>query len=153
MTVVAPDGTAWRVSLRWLPRPPRWLGFGSARRRRSGEGRGWAWAEGSFDLAPDLELAALVVAVVVAVLLAGLFVFPALVFVLDVLLVVLLAGVAVAGRVLLRRPWVVEARSGTRSQEWRVVGWRASRRAIRSVADDLRRGVAVDAISDPAAGW
>lgn len=72
-----------------------------------------------------------------------LLVVPILVFVIEATLIVLIVGVGVAGRVLFRRPWTVEARRGEGGavHEWKVVGWRASGELVGTVADRLRAGV------------
>ena len=90
------------------------------------------------DLLDDL----LVVAVVVAVgLFLVFFAVPLLVAVLDVVLVALLTVLCLAARVLLRRPWTVEATGpdGLR-RTWRVVGWRNAAGVVDQVANDLAHG-------------
>ena len=65
--------------------------------------------------------------------------FPALIFVVELALVLVAVGFGVLGRVLLRRPWTVEARVDGTSQggEWKVMGWRASGDLLNSVANRL----------------
>lgn len=90
------------------------------------------------DLLDDL----LVVAVVVVVgLFLVFFAVPLLVAVLDVVLVALLTVLGLAARVLLRRPWTVEATGpdGLR-RTWRVVGWRNAAGVVDQVANDLAHG-------------
>jgi len=90
------------------------------------------------DLLDDL----LVVAVVVAVgLFLVFFAVPLLVAVLDLVLVALLTVLGLAARVLLRRPWTVEATGpdGLR-RTWRVVGWRNAAGVVDQVANDLAHG-------------
>lgn len=81
------------------------------------------------------------IAILLVVLLAIFVVVPLLVAVVDVAIVVLLALLSLVGRVLLRRPWTVEARSpdGPRLL-WRVVGWRASGEQVANVAQLLASG-------------
>lgn len=86
-------------------------------------------------------LAAIVVAIVVAVLLA--YLIPLLIFILEVLLILAVIGIAVFGRVVLRKPWrlvlrPVDEGGGTRA--WHVVGWRSSRRAIAAIKDAVQAG-------------
>jgi hypothetical protein len=50
------------------------------------------------------------------------FVVPAVVFIVDLLFVLVVAGLAVLARVLFRRPWIVVARSAAYLYEWAVVG-------------------------------
>lgn len=77
---------------------------------------------------------------VVVVALAVLFVIPALVFAVELLLVVLAIGLGALVRVLFRRPWTVEARvAGTHEgREWKVVGWRASGELVATLAERIR---------------
>lgn len=87
----------------------------------------------------------LVVGLAVAGLLA--FVFPALMLVLDVVLFVVVVGGGFVGKVVLRRPWTIEAaeiatsRAPAPSREWKVSGWKASNQAIDRIADHLAAGV------------
>ena len=165
--VTAPDGIEWTVGRRWLPRPPRWVGvaFRNLRERDDapaprvdGERRDdwWEAVEGLGHLgdaagtADDLGGCGAIVAVALVVLAAVavvVFVLPALLLVLDVLFVLVLAGLAVAGRILFRRPWEIVASSGLQRGEWAVVGWAASRRAIRHVAARLAQGAAIGDIT------
>jgi hypothetical protein len=122
-------GRPWRVR------------FGRRRRPRSSEGwNGWA----ALDLLdPD---AWPLVALILALVLVGLmifFVLPIAVFLIELVLFLGIALVAAAVRVLLHRPWVVEAdTSGPPAQamHWRVAGWAASGRAINEVAEALDLG-------------
>jgi hypothetical protein len=144
--VTAPDGREWTVGVRWLPRRPRWLGWGFGRRRRA-RGERAAWWDGADipDFGGDsLTAWLIVVGLVVAFFLAWFFVFPVLFLLLDLVLVLLLAAGAVAARVLFRRPWIVQAVRGDETREWPVVGWRASRDFALAVAIRLERGLPVD---------
>jgi hypothetical protein len=78
--------------------------------------------------------------IVVAVL-AIFVVVPAIVAVLDLLIVLAVAGLGSVGRVLLRRPWVIEATDGHLRYRWRTIGWRASRRKIDDVASEFAVGL------------
>lgn len=80
--------------------------------------------------------------VVVAVL-AIFVVIPVIVAVLDLLIVLAVAGLGCVGRVLLRRPWVIEATDGHRRYRWRTVGWRASKCKIDEIAGELAVGLPV----------
>lgn len=83
-----------------------------------------------------------VLGLVVVVLLVVFFVIPLLVALVDILLLLVLAGLGIVGRVVFRRPWVVEARStGGVVLRWRVVGWRASREFRERAAESLGAGV------------
>ncbi len=67
--------------------------------------------------------------------------FPLLAAVIEVTLVLLLATAGVIGRVLLWRPWTIEARAsdGT-TREWRVPGWRDSGERRKEVERQLTTG-------------
>ena len=131
-SVVARDGVRWRVGRQWLP-------FRVRLRRDD-------WREaGPSDLG-DLALfdspGGLVAGLVatVAVILLFLVVWPIVAIALElVLLAIVLVG-AVGGRVILRRPWPVVARSDRKEHTWSVVGWRRSGRLIDDVAEALERG-------------
>lgn len=161
--VAAPDGTSWTVGRKWLPRPPRsvrkvidWLleprNSASVPDAPRLESRGSDWGgsvdgigtllEGGAEGGPAGCLVALLLGLAAVVLIWV--VVPVLVFALDLLLVLLIAAAAVAGRVLFRRPWTVVARSDARDYEWAVVGWKASGRAIHVIEQAIRRGTSLD---------
>lgn len=102
---------------------------------------GWRLAE-LFGLDDDLGLiVAAVVGAVLAVLVVLFVVVFALPLLIEVVVLVAVTVLGIAGKVLLRRPWTVAAESddGTRVT-WRVVGWRASREHVDTVADALEHG-------------
>jgi hypothetical protein len=144
--VTAPDGREWTVGVRWLPRLPRWLGWGFGRRRRARreQSRWWDVADIPDVFGDSLTGWLIVVGFIIAFFLAWFFVFPVLFLLLDLLLVLLLAAGAVSTRVLFRRPWIVQAVSEDETREWPVVGWRASRDFARATAVRLERGLPVD---------
>jgi hypothetical protein len=145
--VTDPHGRSWDVGIRWLPRRPRWLGWGTRSRRERWareRGDGSSWLD---DLALPLEFADDSLAGLVAVVALALLVFviwfaviPIAVLVLDVLFVVVLAVGGVAARLLFGRPWIVEAVSEGERVHWPVVGFGASRRAVRDAAEALAAG-------------
>ncbi|GAA5188286.1 hypothetical protein GCM10023322_38670 [Rugosimonospora acidiphila] len=109
-------------------------------RAGGGGGGGGGWFD---NLADDLLIGILVI---IGLILFG-FLFwwlllPLLLLVVDVVVVVCLAAVAIPARVLLRRPWTVEARCDRTGKRHRtdVVGWRAALRARDRIADQLRLG-------------
>jgi xanthosine utilization system XapX-like protein len=82
--------------------------------------------------------------VLVLVLLVVFVIAPLVIALVELLAVLLVGTVAVAARVLFRRPWVVEAVSGDAVPQvltWRVVGWRASAAKVDEVADQLEAGL------------
>ena len=129
---VSPDGTRWRVGRVWWQGRPRW------RRRLEDVG-----GDGGFpDLGGD-DLAGLALAVVLGLLLLLVvpFLLPAVVFAVELVLLLLLGGLALAARVLLVRPWTVRATSATGQVVTRQArGWRASGRAVEELAASVRAG-------------
>ncbi|MGH9189935.1 MAG: hypothetical protein ACRD0Q_07890 [Acidimicrobiales bacterium] len=66
---------------------------------------------------------------------------PLLLVVVDIGLVVFLAIVGLVARLVLRRPWTVEAIADDGSRlVWRVVGWRASGDQVAGVSAALAAG-------------
>jgi hypothetical protein len=162
--VTDPSGVEWVVGRQWLRRPPRWVGiaFRNLRRRQGrapeaprldeddGDNDWWRLLDG-FDIGtPDdaggCAVVLAVVAVVLAVIVLWVFVLPALILVLDLLLLLAIAGLAAVGRIVFRRPWTVYAGNDVDRATWAVLGWRASGRAVRHVAECLERGDALDEI-------
>lgn len=90
-------------------------------------------------LGEGVAVAVVVIVVVAAAIFVGI---PLLVAVVDLVIVVLLALLGLVARVVLRRPWTVEARAedGT-ALDWRVAGWRASGERITEVEQLLAAGV------------
>ena len=81
------------------------------------------------------------VALIAALMVLFVVVLPLLAIAVEILVGALVLLAALAGRVVLRRPWTVFAECGDVTQEWRAVGWRASRRRIAEVAGALERGM------------
>ena len=81
------------------------------------------------------------IALIAALMVLFVVVLPLLAIAVEILIGALVLLGALAGRVVLRRPWTVFAECGDVTQEWRVVGWRASGRRIGEVADALERGM------------
>lgn len=93
-------------------------------------------------MAADLPVLGVIftaLAVLLFAIAAVIFVVPALVFVAELLLIVALVGLGLLGRVLLGRPWTVEAReqAADYAYEWKTRGWRASGDLRQSVARQL----------------
>lgn len=151
--VTAPDGVEWTVGREWLPARPRL-------RRGRGEdaldvaanthapGRGSGFDLPSF--ADDALAIALVVgAVLLVVLVFTTVVLPVIVLVIEVvgLLVLLVAGLF--GRVVLRRPWTVRARTADgREERLTARGFRRSGELRDAVAESLRTTGRTDARLD-----
>jgi hypothetical protein len=122
MRVRDPDGVEWNVTRRWLE-VPAWR---RARPRVEDLLGG--------DIGGDDLLAAIAVLILVAVL----YWFGIAFLLLLAALVVALVGLA--GRILLRRPWLVETRSERGELAWRVRGALGSRRAVHEIAKAFVRG-------------
>jgi hypothetical protein len=98
-----------------------------------------------------LEGGVLAVAIVAALVVLSVLL-PFVVVVGELVIAILLALLGSGGRILFRRPWIVEAvsESGERHR-WRVVGWFRSRQFVADVANALGHGNAVLS-GDPAGG-
>ena len=121
--------------------------FGAWRRNRRGNAdTANAVVSSVFDSVDDNILVGIVAVLgaVVAVLSAWWLILPLLLLALDVVVVVVLFVLAVLARVLFRRPWTVEAATGSGAdEEWfatQVVGWREALRTRDEIADKLRAG-------------
>lgn len=146
---MAPDGVEWQVGRRWLTRRPE------LDRPRRGEiaaeslnnlGAGWP-DFGSVDLGEGLVVAAAVVAFLLILV-------PILFFGVELIILGALLAGGVIARTLLGQPWVIEARStdplaSGGQLEWRVRGWRRSRKLIAQVASDLSTGREPDQLGLP----
>ncbi|MFL5816930.1 MAG: hypothetical protein ACJ76L_04940 [Conexibacter sp.] len=145
----APDGVRWRVGRRWLNRPmpkPRWR----RKRTRDDDGElpgGWL---------PDAVLTgmdglggfAFVVGALVAIAVFVFVLLPLIGIAFELALVIGVATAGLFGRVVLRRPWTIEAVSlddPARRHAFAVVGWRRSRRALAEL------GTAIATAGPPAA--
>jgi hypothetical protein len=142
---VTPDGTEWRVGRRWLTRGMRhnW----AWRRKKGGDVADFDLLEGLPGL--DLDEALLFVAAVLVVLLV---LIPLLLFGFELVLVGCVLAASLVGRLLLGRPWLIEARTVTpasagRVVQWQVSGWRQSNELVRDVAADLTAGRDLESVS------
>jgi hypothetical protein len=146
--VTAPDGTCWRVRRRWLDRPaPKPFSRWRSRRTARDDGAiGDSW--GLSALMDGLDGLAVVVTVIAAILLVVFVVLPLLGIAFELALLLGLLAASLFGRVVLRRPWTIEAVSiedPTRRSAFAVTGWRRSRRALTALA------AAVETTGPPAA--
>ncbi len=144
-----PEGLIWTVRRRWVPRLPGetlWARFSRRFGRRSRKVREWdglgdvasGFAEGGDGLGGVLAGIGLVIAVLVLLVVL----LPLVLAFVEVLVLTVLGLLAVGARILLRRPWTVEAVADDGSiLSWRVVGWRASGDHVRLVVRQLRRGL------------
>ncbi len=149
LEVRSPDGRRWRIRRRWVPRLGvervlawvRHLPTAKARRASGGgaDARGWTpLAEIDVVAAAGLVVAVLLVAVVVALVV----VLPLLFVLVDLAILAVVALLGIVGKVVFRRPWVVEAVTDRgKRHEWRVVGWRHSGERCHEIARSLEAGV------------
>jgi hypothetical protein len=136
--ILAPDGRTWTVRRQWVPRlGPETLWGRFHRRFRQTFRASTTAAESGWA---DVLLESVVVSILLLLgLLLGL---PFLVALLDVAMLLLLAALALGARVLLRRPWIVQAQAGDGTvRTWRVTGWRASLQRREEIEERLRLGL------------
>ena len=141
-SALAPDGRMWSVGRQWLPEPVR-LRPRREEQEGGGGGEGWSWG----DLADigDVTLAgiAAALATIVAAIVLFAVVVPLVTFVIELILFAALAAATVAGRVVLRRPWRVVARTKGPPRTrlcWQVSGWSASGAVVDQLVAALEAG-------------
>jgi hypothetical protein len=129
-----PRGRRWSVHRRWLGlRRPRWRGV---------EDPGFGNFGDVGGLGDDpLSAIVAVIGLILVLLFLVLFALPILIFGAELVLILAVAALGLAGRVLLGRPWTLEARS----HDGRLVtrqagGWRNSREALATLRDDAAAG-------------
>ena len=144
---MTPGGEVWHVRRLWAPRLQQERLWTRVRRRmgRSGRVAGELTSTpdiGFLDLFDDVfAVIGLVIAAVIVVVVLAFVVMPLVVALLDLLVVVLISLVGVAGRMMFRRPWVVEAvDSDGHRYTWRIVGGRESRAAVDAIAGAFAHG-------------
>jgi hypothetical protein len=135
--ISSPDGSVWQVGRRWatypFPRPRRW--------------RPNATDLFSSNPVPDLgglDLESVLI-VIGALLVIVLIVIPLFIFGIELIAVAWVCAASVVARLVLRRPWIIEARAVDGAASGRVVeveavGWRASRAATNELAADIAAG-------------
>lgn len=128
MDVTDPAGRTWRVERR-LIQLPRWRGLGNATGASDGFGA---------PVGDDLTGLLVGVALVIAVAVATIVVWPLLVLLGELIL----AGLLLVGRFLLGR-WTVVAQTRDERRSWRVRGRRESERFAARVVESLRTGTAL----------
>jgi hypothetical protein len=143
--VTATDGGRWLVRRRWIPyRGGIGLRVRLRLRRltRADKEVIGTFEPPLFDGLANLGLGLLLVAAIVVILLFG---WPLVLVLLDLVWLLLVLTLGLLGRVLLRRPWRVEA-LGPRAvrHEWRVVGFRAAGRQRDDVVRRLQGGLPLE---------
>jgi hypothetical protein len=136
--VRTPDGTVWTVRRRWIPhREGKGVSQRFRNRRTKPELDG---LDLPFSFASDLEGLAIVlglIVVFVALLILG---WPLLLLGIDLAWLAIVGVFGVIGRVVLRRPWRVEATSDTDRHDWYVQGFRAAGRLRDDLGNQYRHG-------------
>jgi hypothetical protein len=143
-TVRAPDGRSWVVRCRWMPR----VGAGTAwsrLSRRSRRSTKHAETVGDVSLFSAFivdDFAVVVRWVVIVVVATLLIVVSAFAAVVEIALLVLLLLIGILTRVLLDRPWTIEATPDEgESLTWQAMGWRASTERLNQIAALLQSGI------------
>lgn len=138
--------TEWAVRVVWAPRHRALVRrIGAWRRRtRDEEKRSGSGGSGSWLDFPADDLFFWIFLAVLAILAAGLLlwwvVIPLLLLLLDILIVFVLLLLGLAARILIRRPWTVEAESASETHSVEVIGWRRALRARDGIANGLKTG-------------
>jgi hypothetical protein len=135
--ITSPDGDRWRVRRRWLDRGLPKLGRGFRRGRKEAEDSGFLDGILAFEglLGTVIGLIGIVLAAAVVIVLL-----PLLGIALELALLVLLLASGLFGRIVLRRPWTVEAINlddGERSLAFGVKGFGAAGHAAEELATTI----------------
>jgi len=146
-TLTSPDGDQWQVRRRWLDRPVPKIrcSLRDADSQVALEGGLETLSSGLDDSIPLAIGAAIVVA------LLALFLLPLIGVALEIAILVALLSSGIVGRVLLRRPWIIEAVNldhPQRSAAFAVKGWRRSSRAIRELTTAIPVSGPPERVSD-----
>jgi hypothetical protein len=138
MSVTSPDGHRWQVRRRWLDRPlPDLRRRFREYREEMDRGDNALDAFLAIDLADSVWAGVLLAAGLVLIVFVLL---PLLGVALELILLFALLSSGIVGRVVLRRPWIIEAKDlddGDRSLTYAVKGWRRSGRAAADVAASI----------------
>ena len=138
------DGRAWIIRRHWMSFRPRWRGS-----RADIGAAPWDIADiGNLGLMADdfvgvgTVVTGILIVVVVFVV-SAVIALPLLLLLGEVVLFLLLGFGVLVANVVLRRPWIVEARThdGRKWYRWAVVGFRRTERIMDSVTSALRSGI------------
>lgn len=144
--VTDPSGVEWLVRVEWAPRHRALVRhFGAWRRgRKKEDGSRWDWIPDWFPSFPgDDILGPIFVALFVLVasaLLLWWVVLPLLFLLIDALVLLALFVLGLGVRILLRRPWTVQASAGEQVRSVQIAGWRRALRARDGIAAGLKSG-------------
>ena len=137
---MGPDGRMWSVRRQWFHRRPRWK-EPERSTQKTDKGVVAEFGLEAASAASEAPAALIVVGALVVLALAWAFIFPALIFLADLVLIAVIAGVSVAVRVLFRRPWQIVAETKERPAqrfEVPVVGYRAGNAKIDEMLHEIR---------------
>jgi hypothetical protein len=127
-----PSGKRWRVGIRWLPWPLRFRGDARL------DPAAVDWLPFELSAGGGVTLLAIVVGVILLLTVA----LPVVIFAVEVVVLVVLAVAGLVGRVILRRPWTIVARSDRDEvRQWRVTGWGAAQAAVDDIARSIGAGI------------
>jgi hypothetical protein len=133
-TVKGPDGRVWEVGRLWFHRMPR-----RYKRKRFNE-NALEFADIGGAIEHPVAFIA-IIAVVIVLVLGWMFLVPAMILLVDLLFILVVAGLGVATRVLFRRPWKVVAESDdlpAQRFEIPVVGYRAAGAKVDEIAYQIQ---------------
>jgi hypothetical protein len=135
--ISSPDGRAWKVRRRWVERPLPNL------RRRFRRGQEEVKGEGVLDglLVADATEGWAFLGIAIAVGIVVVILLPLLGIALELIALSLVLVYGLFARVVLRRPWIIEAvdvEDGEERVAFAVTGWRDSSAALR----ELRTAIA-----------
>jgi len=128
-----PQGRKWKLGRRWFPRYRKFkrADLGDLSMPDLGGGGDDLGIVGAILLAIGLVIAAIVLILVA---------FNVVVIAIELLILIALFTAGLFGRVVLRRPWTVFAKSGDELVERQAVGWRGSKRELDDLAGALASG-------------
>lgn len=133
--VYGADNREWRVARRWLPWKPRVRGpFRDAVHASDGFDVGFGLADGPSGIV-------VAIGATIAFVLFVVFLLPLLLTALEIVVVLALLPVFVVARLVLRKPWIIVARTKGPPPEERTAsasGWRGSTEVMEELIQDIR---------------
>ncbi|HKG01658.1 MAG TPA: hypothetical protein VKB03_00640 [Conexibacter sp.] len=141
--VTAPDGERWLVGRRWLNRPaPRpWTNWRRSRKRTDGGEPSGGWLpDAALSGVDSLGGLGLVIGAIVVIFLLVFVLLPLIGVAFELALLIGFVMSGLFGRVVLRRPWTIEAVSlerPDRRSAFNVTGWRRSRRSLAALGSAI----------------
>jgi hypothetical protein len=123
----APDGVTWSIRRRWIPhREGTGVRARFRKHRRPRHERPSRFRNGAdvIDIGVDIEAFVIAVGVVIFLITMLLFGWPIVLLGIDAIWLLRIGTLGLLGRVVLRRPWRVEAVSDDERRQWHVQGFR-----------------------------